>query len=76
MTPQGRRRVAERSKFLDPAADSETPDARVDNAVAVIGDRYLDDRPLRFENEFVRHQAQSMIGDLYPRFTSGCYPIG
>ena len=56
---------ARRFEFLDPAADSETPDARVDNAVAVIGDRYLDDRPLRFENEFVRHQAQCMIGDLY-----------
>ena len=34
-------------------------------AVTVLGDRIVDDRPLRFANEFVRHQAQCMIGDLY-----------
>lgn len=56
---------ARRFEFLDPADDAEMQERRVDNAVAVVGDRYLDDRPLRFENEFVRHQAQCLIGDLY-----------
>lgn len=56
---------ARQFEFLDPEQDVEATDDRIDNAVAVLGDRVLDDRPLRFENEFVRHQAQCMIGDLY-----------
>jgi UDP-3-O-[3-hydroxymyristoyl] N-acetylglucosamine deacetylase len=51
--------------FLDPADDAESQEGRLDNAVTVLGDRIVDDRPLRFANEFVRHQAQCMIGDLY-----------
>jgi UDP-3-O-[3-hydroxymyristoyl] N-acetylglucosamine deacetylase len=51
--------------FLDPADDDESQADRLDNAVTVLGDRIVDDRPLRFANEFVRHQAQCMIGDLY-----------
>jgi UDP-3-O-[3-hydroxymyristoyl] N-acetylglucosamine deacetylase len=51
--------------FLDPADDAESQEDRPDNAVTVLGDRIADDLPLRFANEFVRHQAQCMIGDLY-----------
>ncbi len=51
--------------FLDPADDVECQEGRPDNAVTVLGDRIADDLPLRFTNEFVRHQTQCMIGDLY-----------
>lgn len=51
--------------FLDSVDDAESQDGRPDNAVTVLGDRIADERPLRFANEFVRHQAQCMIGDLY-----------
>ncbi len=51
--------------FLDPAEDGESQEGRLDNAITILGDRIIDDRPLRFENEFVRHQVQCMIGDLY-----------
>jgi UDP-3-O-[3-hydroxymyristoyl] N-acetylglucosamine deacetylase len=51
--------------FLDPADDAECQEGRPDNAVTVLGDRIADDLPLRFTNEFVRHQTQCMIGDLY-----------
>lgn len=51
--------------FLDPAEEADSPQSRLGSAVTVLGDRIIDDCPLRFENEYVRHQVQCMIGDLY-----------
>lgn len=56
---------ARRFDFLDPEDEAAPEDGRPDNAVLVQGDRLVDDRPLRYANEFVRHQAQCLIGDLY-----------
>jgi UDP-3-O-[3-hydroxymyristoyl] N-acetylglucosamine deacetylase len=51
--------------FLEPAEGADGEEHSPDNAVTVLGDRIADERPLRYENEFVRHQAQCLLGDLY-----------
>lgn len=56
---------ARRFDFIKPPEEPDGESGRPDNAVTVHGDRIAGDRPLRFENEFVRHQAQCLIGDLY-----------
>ncbi|MGD8394477.1 MAG: bifunctional UDP-3-O-[3-hydroxymyristoyl] N-acetylglucosamine deacetylase/3-hydroxyacyl-ACP dehydratase [Candidatus Eiseniibacteriota bacterium] len=37
----------------------------LDNAVVVGEDRVLNDEPLRFPDEFVRHKVLDLLGDLY-----------
>ena len=56
---------ARRFEFLAAEDEADARNARCDNAVTVLGDRLAGDHPLRFENEFARHQAQSLIGYLY-----------
>ncbi len=51
--------------FLDPAEDADGKENSLGNAVTVLGGKIIDECPLRFDNEYVRHQVQCMIGDLY-----------
>jgi len=51
--------------FLEPAEDADGEEHRPDNAVTVLGNRIAGDRPLRYQNEFVRHHAQCLLGTLY-----------
>lgn len=45
----------------------------LNNAIVVDGNNILNESPLRFENEFVRHKILDFIGDIY---LAGYYIIG
>lgn len=65
---QNYKREVSRARLFDFLEAADEPDGEVhhpDNAVTILGDRIAGERPLRFENEFVRHQAQCLLGDLY-----------
>jgi UDP-3-O-[3-hydroxymyristoyl] N-acetylglucosamine deacetylase len=51
--------------FLDPDEERDVIASPLDNAVIVQGDSIVDERGLRYGDEFVRHQTQEVIGDLY-----------
>ncbi len=51
--------------FLGPDEEREPVAGPLDNAVIVQGDAIVDERGLRYGDEFVRHHAQELIGDLY-----------
>jgi len=65
---QSYKRELSRARHFDfraPADEVDGADHHPDNAVTVLGNRIAGDRPLRYQNEFVRHQAQCLLGTLY-----------